>query len=112
MKQSKLIDLLKKLETRERTKFRELVFSPFFNKNKKIQALCAYILSYAPHFDHPDLKKSVIYPSVFGKEPYSELRINNVISDLLRLLYEYLALRKYQETPQLQKSLSYFLYDF
>ena len=105
MRRSRLIDLLKNLETRERTRFRELVFSPFFNKNQKIQGLCRYILAYAPTFDHENLRKEKIYPNLFPEEPYSELRINNVISDLLALLYEFLAWKKYREVPQLQKDL-------
>lgn len=104
MTNSKLIDLLKKLPTRERTKFKEYVASPFFNKNKKVRSLCAHVLKYSPDFEHANLKKVKAFTVVFGKKTaYNELKINNVISDTLQLLYDFLAYQQYQERPLLEK---------
>lgn len=87
----KLIDALRQLNTRERTRFRELVHSPFFNKNRKIQRLTGYLLEYAPDFQDLALNKEQAFAAVFGAVfPFDELRLNNVISDTLQLLYEYL----------------------
>ena len=92
MTDSKLIDALRQLNTRERTQFRELVYSPFFNKNRKIRRLVDYVLQYAPGFEDPALVKEKVFPAVFGPgDAYNELRLNNVISDTLKLLYEFLA---------------------
>jgi len=86
-----LVNLLKKLSTRERTKFQEYVDSPFFNKNQKIQQLCQILLSFAPDFPASQINKEVIYSSIYGTGAYEELRLNNLISDLVQLLYDYLA---------------------
>jgi hypothetical protein len=95
MKRSRLIEVLRLFSTRERTKFKEYVYSPFFNKNKKVRKLCTYLLEYAPDFNHPDLEKRLVYQAIYEEKGFKELRINNVISDLLQLLYNYLAYQQY-----------------
>jgi len=55
MKNTKLILLLKTLRTREKTRFKEYIHSPFFNKNKKIIRLLELILVHAPDYNHDDL---------------------------------------------------------
>lgn len=95
-----LLELLRKMETRERTRFRELVDSPFFNKNTKLRKLCRHILQYAPDFRHPDLEKSIVHQQVFGKQAYRELAFNNMVSDLLQLAYKYLSISQFQEQPE------------
>lgn len=91
MENSKLIDALRQLSTRERSKYRELVYSPYFNKNKKVRALVDCCLQHAPEFENGALAKQRLFHKVFDpSEPYEELRLNNVISDALRLLYLFL----------------------
>lgn len=97
-----LVNLLKKLSTRERTKFQEYVASPFFNKNQKIQQLCQILLSFAPDFETDQINKATIYHSIYGKGAYQELRLNNLISDLLQLLYDYLSYLQL-ENKEIQK---------
>lgn len=89
MQQSKFIFLLKSLSKREQHKYRELVFSPFFNKNKKVRLLVDTCLQYAPSFNDDTLQKQQLFTLLFGQEPYNELKINNVLSDALQLLYRY-----------------------
>ncbi|MCO6493385.1 MAG: hypothetical protein J5I98_33500 [Phaeodactylibacter sp.] len=98
---SKLVDALRQLDTRERTKFRELVHSPFFNKNRKVRRLTDHVLEYAPDFQDEALEREKVHAAVFGaRAPYDELRLNNVISDTLQLAYEYLAQQAWrQEEP-------------
>jgi len=91
MRNSKFINALQHLSTRERSKFRELAYSPFFNKNKKVRRLIDHCLAYAPSFEGEELDKQSIFELLFGNEVYEELKINNVISDALKLLYLFLA---------------------
>lgn len=106
MRKTKLIHLLKNMSTRERTRFRELVFSPFFNKNEKVRRLCDYLLDYAPAFEDAALGKKEAFSAVFGKDKnYDELGFNNIISDLLQLAYDLLAWQQYEQQPQLRQDL-------
>jgi hypothetical protein len=92
MKNSKLIDALKQLNVREQSKYKDLVYSPFFNKNKKVQKLVDYCLRYSPDFEAKAFHKKKAFEVVFDDQiAYNEYQINNIISDALRLLYLYLA---------------------
>ncbi len=105
MQQSRICTLLRALSTKERTKFAELVHSPYFNKNKKVQQLWALLAPFAPLFDHPSMDRKLLFGQLFGPATYQPARINNVISDLLHLLYQFLALRQWQQFPQLRYQL-------
>lgn len=102
MQKTRLINILKELDIREMTRFKELVFSDFFNKNKKVRKLCHRLMEFRPRFDDPLLTKKWIFSQIYPKETYNELKLNNIISDLLQLLYEFLAMQQYQKRPNLK----------
>ncbi len=101
---SRIVQILRKLSTKERTRFREYVFSPFFNKNKKVQLLCDQLLKHAPDFKHKQLNRRLIHQKLFKGTPYKVAQINNLISDLLQLLYDYLAQMHFNAKPALRKN--------
>ena len=103
MKNTKLIHLLKTLSSRELFRFGEYVHSPFFNKNKKVIQLCKLVQKYAPGYFNDALEKQNVYPIIFGGTTYNELQLNNVISDLLQLLYDFLSQAHFSEQKILQK---------
>lgn len=104
MQNSKLIEILRTLETKELTRFKEYVHSPFFNKHKVVSKLCNYILSFAPKFDHYKLSKEAIFKHLFPKETYNSTTIYTYTSNLLLLLTDYLATLRFEEN-QLQVKL-------
>jgi len=101
---SRILQILRKLNTKERTRFREYVFSPFFNKNNKLRTLCDHLLKYAPDFQHKQLNRQIVHQKIFSARPYKVSQINNLISDLLQLLYDYLAHTHYDSRPALKKN--------
>ena len=103
MQRSRLIAVLKTLDMKSHTRFGAYVASPFFNKNEKVRRLCVYLLQFAPDFEHAALQKKAVYEYVFQKKDYAELPLNNVISDLLQLLYDFLAHQRYQSQPHLKR---------
>ncbi len=104
MRQSRLVQILKVLSTKERTRFKEYTFSPFFNKNKKVQLLCEYVLKHAPKFQHARLQRTLVHQVIFENQVYKDSQINNVISDLLQLLYQFLAYLHFEEKEAIQKN--------
>ncbi len=102
MHKSSLIKVLETLSTRERTRFREYVSSPYFNKNEKIGYLCDYVVEQLNANKAAALKKPVVYRKIYGRSEYKELRLNNLISDLLQLLYDFLA-DQHQEQQLIRK---------
>ena len=103
MENTKLIHLLKTLSSRELFRFGEYVYSPFFNKNKKVIQLCELVLKHAPGYFHQSLEKQNTYQLIFGKNIYNELQLNNVISDLLQLLYDFIAQIHFEKEKIKQK---------
>lgn len=104
MQNSKLIEILRTLETKELTRFREYVHSPFFNKHKVVSKLCNYILNFAPEFDHHKLSKESIFKHLFPKESYNSTTVYTYTSNLLLLLTNYLANLRFEQN-QLQVKL-------
>ena len=104
MKNSNLVQLFCLFNLRERNRFRDFVFSPFFNKNKKIQLLCDLMLKHSPNYEDPALEKPDLYRQIFEEENYNELRLNNVISDLLQLGYRFLSMLHFEKKEGLNKN--------
>ena len=103
MKSTHLIKVLSALDIKELKKFNDWVKSPFFNKNKKVISLYEFILKNAPKYDHEDFSKEKAYDLVFKNKNYNSTKLNNVISDLLQLLFQYLAYQNFQRTSELEK---------
>jgi len=99
MVNSKLIQILRTLETKELTRFKEYVHSPFFNKHKLVTKLCNYILKYAPLFESPKLDKKNIFKVLFPKDTYNETHVYTHTSNLLQLLTDYLAVAAFERNP-------------
>ncbi|HMQ49312.1 MAG TPA: hypothetical protein PKA00_17920 [Saprospiraceae bacterium] len=100
MKNSKLFTLFKALNTRERTRFRHYVQSPFFNKHRGVLALLDAI---SPLPDQAN--KMDIWQQAFPNQPYHEAHLNNLLSDMLQLLYDFLAYQKYESDAHLAREL-------
>lgn len=105
MQNTKLLQLLQNLSTRERTRFRQYVHSPFFNKHSKISSLADYLLDLAPDYPAEQLEKKRVARAIFKSADFNEDQLNNLISDLLHLLYSFLAYKQYEIVPQLEKQL-------
>ncbi len=104
MKNSKLIGILRTFQTKELTRFKEYVHSPFFNKHKTVTKLCNYILKYAPDFESDKLKKENIFRLLFPKDTYNETNIYTHTSNLLQLLCDFMAQKAF-ESNTVQKKL-------
>ncbi|HMQ89149.1 MAG TPA: hypothetical protein PKB07_16240 [Flavilitoribacter sp.] len=105
MEKSLLVRSLKGLSAAELSRFGEFVHSPYFNKREDLNRLCACLLAFGPAFEDPGLEKKQFYRTVFGAAEYRELPFNNLISDLLKLLYEFVALEELSGKESLKKDL-------
>lgn len=63
------------------------------------------LLALAPEFDPEQINKPVIHKAIYGKGPYEELRLNNLISDLVQLLYDYLSYLQLEQRETQKKAL-------
>jgi hypothetical protein len=93
MQQSKLVTLLKHLNSRELSRFCDYVHSPFFNKHQESRKLILYLSKYVlnerkQHF----LDKERIYKHLYAKSQYNANILNTTVSKLLTLLHDFLVL--------------------
>lgn len=105
MKSSRLIDLLKTLKISEIDTFKTYLEADLHNKRPKLRLLFAYIYGFAPSFDARDFTKAGAAQAVFGKKDISKPVLNNLLSDLLQILYNFLAFQQFQKKQSLQQQL-------
>jgi hypothetical protein len=92
MHQSKLVQLFKKMPAWDRNWFAKYLSSEFFCKHAETRHLVFLLLTDAPDFASAFLKKEVIFSEIYGaSETYNLLKINNLVSDTLALLLDFLA---------------------
>lgn len=103
MKKDRFIDLYQNFSLKDRKQFVLYVHSPFFNQNKNLQTLIGQLEQHLKA--KKQLDKREIYHLCFAPDPYNELKYNNLISDLLYLLYDFLAQSRYNQDKVLQKQL-------
>jgi hypothetical protein len=103
MLDSKLLSILRKLSSRDRTRFRDYVNSPFFNKHSGLINLCDYILDFAPLFNHEKLEQKAAFEAIFPKDKFSEQHIYTLVSNLLELMNGFLAQIEFENSPLVQK---------
>jgi len=85
----------------DRRRFRELVYSPFFNKHQPTRQLADYLLDTNPEdWDRKDIE-STLWPG----EKHPPTALNNLFSDLLKLANTYLQLANLEEEPALAEDL-------
>ena len=91
MHQSKLIELLRKLSSRQISRLGEFLASPYFNKNKDNLLFFQYLRNYAPEFVHKNLSKEVILKKLKTTKPLDEKGLSYLMNQLQSLLKKFLS---------------------
>ncbi|MBL7825670.1 MAG: hypothetical protein JNJ57_03495 [Saprospiraceae bacterium] len=105
MRQNKLIQLLLTLTARERTRWMSFVMSAFVSKNAPLRQLCSLLFDLAPSYEAIPAK-SIVFIQIYGNdEPYNELKINNLISDLYETTLQWLAWEAFSDQTLEQQRL-------
>lgn len=89
----KLLQVLRVLNTRERTQLKEFVNSPFHNKDKNVIKLLDHLLKYAPKFEHKALELNNIYKCLFKEKlplKAQKAKITRIISQLFKLVEDFI----------------------
>jgi hypothetical protein len=99
---SKLIQLLTTLTNNELKWFGYYIQSPFFNKNEKVVRLFHKISRYHPEYD---METETLFKAVFEDEAVDEQKLRYAMTDLTKLLEDYLAYIEYEKNEVYRKSL-------
>ncbi|MCG8326707.1 MAG: hypothetical protein MI974_03425 [Chitinophagales bacterium] len=102
MLQSRIIKYIKSLPIKDRERFRQFAYSPYFNQHDKTRELLDLILE---AFDRQakKLEKEKVYKSLYPKSDYDEQQLYNVMSYLKKLFHRFLAQQYFEESPHLEQ---------
>ena len=93
----KVITIYKALSGREQELFADFVRSPYNNKRKKILLLLDIVENAFKNEATGAWDKSAAHKLIFGNEEADEFQINNLLSDLYKLLEKYLAWKQFEK---------------
>ncbi len=95
MLENKLLDQLSHLDAAGIQRFHDFVFSPFHNKNKRLQQLYTFIEKHYPDFKTTTFTKKAAYETMYAKEKYDDSKMRAMTSMLSKLLEDFLALEQF-----------------
>ncbi len=95
MEKSKLIALLKSLNSRELRELKDFVASPFFNKNKELLNFYLYLKKQAPKFAARHIDRRKAFAQLYPDRPFDEKQMHYLMSFLLKLAEQYLGWQHY-----------------
>ncbi len=106
MHKSKLIEIIRALEPKERKHFEDWLLSPYFNKNEQLLRLYKYILKYKSNdFTGKQIAKENTFKYLFKREKYSDQKLRNLMRKLTELLEQFLIYEEMESNKRLQSRL-------
>ncbi len=97
MHKTSLFEMLKSFTPAEVREFRDMVRSPFFNKNENVSSLLEYIRKYYPELNSPRLAKEQAYKALFRGKPYNDGYMRTLTFHLTNLAEDFLAYKNFKE---------------
>ena len=97
MYQNKAIIILRTFTPQEMRQMDDFVLSPFFNKNQKVADLYLVIRDSHPDFDAPVIERQRLFEAVFPGSAYDEQKLRYLLTDLTKLLEEYICWKAVEE---------------
>ncbi len=104
MRSSKLYSILGNFSKIEQNRFRKYLQSPYFNRSETITELFDILADDINGEGEIDLKKEVIWKLLGLPAPFDDTRFRKYLSDLLKLLENFLAQQTYEQDPVYQAS--------
>jgi len=105
MEKSKSILLLKSFSKQELKRFGDFLLSPYFNSNTRVSRLFEELKKHQPAYSGRGVEKESLYKKLFPGKVYNEQVMKNLISEMLRLEKEFLAIDNYNG-DKINKSLA------
>ncbi len=96
---SKLIQLLRTFSLVEINDFGKFLNSPFHSESQKMVRLFNFLKKFFPEFTSIKLTKEEAYRKMYGEAEFSDKKLRERFSDMLRLAEEYLAVVNLRKNP-------------
>ncbi len=90
MKETKLVTLFKSLSIIDLRQIQKMIRSPFYTTNEHLLTLFNLLRSSYPDCDSGKLEKHKVFKRLFPKHDYSDIKLRNLNSDMVRIIEDYL----------------------
>lgn len=97
MKNSTLIQLLRKMSRKELKEFDLAVNSPLFNSQKTVIVLFNQLKKYIPQFEDDSLNRERVFSIIYPGKNYNGELMRRVVSDLKKVLEDYIVYKALKE---------------
>jgi hypothetical protein len=111
MRKSKLISILSTLSRHEFKWFQAYIESPFNNKNQTVLTLFNTIKKHYPDFEEDRVNMEKVFPKVFPGDKFEEQKLRYAMTDLTKLLENYLVWIEFDKNTAYKKHLMLKSYD-
>src|SRR4030095_13525915 len=91
MEKTFLVEVLKKLSSKQMKELSEFVQSPFFNKNESVTHLFEYLRKQHPEFKTENIQKELVHEKIFSSAEFNDSFMRTVIFKLTSVVEQYLA---------------------
>lgn len=105
MRNTRFIQLFNQLEAKEQLAFQVYLHNDAPGKKSSLAILYRQILKASPDFLAKGFNKTTLWEKIYSHKPFNELAFNNLLSNLLQKLYEFLAIQIIQTDKGLQSNL-------
>lgn len=102
---SKLIQLFNSFSTDEVSRLRDFVQSPYHNKHKVLESLGVYLCDLHPYNNDKNTHREVVWQHLMPNEPYNDLKLRHLSSNLLKLCEAFLIAEGTRQNPLQQQVL-------
>ncbi|MEM7106310.1 MAG: hypothetical protein AAF502_24485 [Bacteroidota bacterium] len=97
MENSKLLILFQNLSARELIAFDRFVRSPYFNEHPRMVKIFEILWEFRQNDAFDTFSKMDIFNAVFGALPYDDGKFRHLMSDLLKLIEEFLVIHHFRK---------------
>lgn len=97
MHQSKLIKTFSVLSSEDLRQLQKILKSPFFTSNENLQKLFKILREKYPELKSPQLKKETVFTRIFPKKKYSDIKLRNLMSELLQIIEQLFILQQLEK---------------
>ena len=105
MRESKIVELLKGMDTTEFRKLGDFVKSPFHNKSENLVLFYDYLSKFSKDFNNVIIDYGKISTFAFLGEKYNETKVRSLISKFVRLVEGFFIFLEFEKNTGYQKVL-------
>lgn len=98
----KFINAFQSLPVKKQQKFSKFLHSPYFNTRSKVISLGDFIATQVQN--DTDWEPAEAYKLIFGPKPFEPLPLNNLLSDLYKLLERFLRIEAMEQSEDLKQA--------